>query len=101
MESAKIGATVGMVAISIVLGFMGLFTRFFYEQGLQSTDITFIRAAVTVAILLPIMLIHREDMRLRKGDIPLLIFFGLCRFGCDVTLFYAQNAITLALATLL
>ena len=102
MGDRPVQATAGMVVVSLMLGFMGIFTRYLGEHGLDSTDIAFVRASVTVVIILPVMVIlYRKDLRPRKEHIPIFVIFGLCRFGTDVTLFYAQQTVTLALATLL
>lgn len=102
MEPKAAQATAGMVIVSLMLGFMGVFTRYLGDQGLDSLDIAFVRALFTVIVLLPMMFIfYRKDLRPGKKFIPLFLIFGLCRLGTDITLFYAQSTVTLALATLL
>lgn len=102
MGSRTAQATVGMVTVSLMLGFMGVFTRYLGDHGLSSTDIAFIRALVTVLMILPVMIVlYRADLKPKKEHILIFVVFGLCRFGTDVTLFYAQQTVSLALATLL
>ena len=94
MAAVVVGAT--------AFGFLGLFSRYFMDAGLNALDTVVIRISIALLILTPILLLSGLDsLRISRKDIPIFLLFGFFKLMSDITFFYAQSSVTLCLATLL
>lgn len=78
-----------ILAAGILWGILGTFVRALNAGGLASMDVVFIRAACTVLILLPILILRRRrEWRVRIKDLWIflgtgigsIVFFNYCYF---------------------
>lgn len=101
----NVNTTRALILLAIgdsLFGALGLFTRHFSELGLDSAGISFIRTAVTAAVILPIVFIHkREALRVGLKGILIFLAFGAVKLISDITFFYALDTTTMSLATML
>ena len=103
MDKNEMTAITAVVISSVLFGALGICNRYFHEDcGLSAIEIVMIRLTVSALILFTVLaLFDRVKLKIRKKDIPFMVFFGVFKFLSDMSLFYAQNNISLALATLL
>ena len=102
MEFGKSNVLVVLILGEMMYGFVGLFSRYFYDLGLQSVDITFLRMIVIVAVLLVALLIFRRDLlKVKPKDVLFFVIFGLFNLGNDVMFIFSTDHIPLALASVL
>ena len=103
MKKERAMAIVLMAVGASLFGFLGLCTRYFMgDRGIGPLDTVAIRLFVASLFLLLILaLASRSSLKIHRKDIPVFIVFGIFKFMSDVTYFYAQDNITLCLATLL
>ncbi|MBP5394893.1 MAG: DMT family transporter [Candidatus Methanomethylophilaceae archaeon] len=96
-------AAIAVAMSAIMFGSLGIPIRYFQQDcGLPPLDSVVIRMSVSATgLLIIIMLFARDQLKVRLKDVPLLALFGGFKLLSDLTLFNAQNNITLCLATLL
>ena len=103
MDKNEMTAVIAVVISSVMFGALGVCTRYFHDDcGLSSIEIVLIRLTVSaLALFIILALFDRAKLKIRKKDIPFMAFFGIFKFLTDMSFFYAQNNISLCLATLL
>ncbi len=95
-------AYAAIITSSTVFGFIGIFTRRLSAAGFGAMETSFIRMFIAVVILLIIVLaFDRGDLRIRKKDIWVFVFFGIFKLLSDYFLFEAQVRINISLSTVL
>ena len=83
-------------------GALGLFSRHFADLGFDSFEISFLRTAVIIVVVLPIMLIlDRDELKVGIRGLLLFLSFSIFKLGSDVLFFYAINTTTMSMATML
>ena len=85
-----------------LFGFLGVCSRYFYVQGLNSFEVSFVRQGLaTAGLFVLILLTNRKALRIGREDILFVVAFGVLRLLSDASLFYSQNYSPLALSSLL
>ena len=83
-------AYIFIILAGMLWGSMGIFVRKYNSMGLESMEIVFLRAVVTVAVLIPILLIYdRKLLKIKIKDIwcflgtgiASITFFNFCYFN--------------------
>ena len=102
MDKERSAGMAAVVVGATAFGFLGLFSRYFMDAGLNALDTVVIRISIALLILTPILLLSGLDsLRISRKDIPIFLLFGFFKLMSDITFFYAQSSVTLCLATLL
>lgn len=92
-----------IVAASILWGSMGVLAKFAYAYGIQPTLLIAVRQLIGFSALFVIVLVlARGSLRVRRGDIFLLLVFGLFAVVFQrLAFFYAVDFTTATVATVL
>jgi drug/metabolite transporter (DMT)-like permease len=92
-----------IVIASIIWGTMGIFGKFAFAYGISPITLTAFRILISsFTILVPITLLKRELLNVKRKDLPRLFVFGL--FGVAfqrIAYFYAVELTTATLAAIL
>ena len=95
--------SVAIVLVATTLwGFIGVLIRGLSDLGLDSFQINGARSWVSMIMLAAILSIYdRSLFRIRKGDIPILIFAAAAKLMMDICYVQAQVMLSLSLAAVL
>lgn len=102
MEFGKSNVLVVLILGELMYGFVGLFSRYFYDLGMRSIDITFLRLfTITVVLLIVLLIAKRELLKVKPMDLVFFVSFGVFKLLADVFYIFSIDYIPLALASVL
>lgn len=102
MEFGKSNVLVVLILGEMMYGFVGLFTRYFYDLGMRSVDITFLRLfTITVVLLIVLLIAKRDLLKVKPKDLIFCVSFGVFKLISDVFYIFSIDHIPLALASVL
>ena len=102
MEFGKSNVLVVLILGELMYGFVGLFSRYFYDLGLVSIDITFLRlTTITVVLFIVLLIAKRELFKVKLKDLVFFVSFGVFKLLADLFFIFSMEYIPLALASVL
>jgi len=103
VEHNNRSAVLAVIFSSLSFGCLGICVRYFLNDcSLGPISVVFIRLTFSAAGLFIVLLIVGRDMlKIRLKDIPFMVFFGIFKILADGMFFFAQDNMSLCLATLL
>lgn len=88
---------------SVIWGTMGIFGKLAFEYGINPVTLTALRILISsVTMLIPIVLLNRDLLKIRRSDVPWLLLFGLLAVALQrVSYFYTVDLTTATMAAVL